>query len=385
MSEYKFFCVHCGQSIAADADCQGTTVNCPACGGAFVAPTCIAPLDPAPTPPRLPSPPNPQLFPATRVSVEKLSILSVILLMIACGIIAFALKGSHLNGLQAEKLTETGLRLLLVAGISAWVVCGSSKERKRYSFIIFLSCILTFALYFAYRVRPAIGKTKEREQAMSREVVANLTDAVQQAASGGVWEVKPTGDVDADALLRSLNAFYQDLFGYINRMEAEIEALHLESAFSLSVLGKQAAIEAEIRKGIESQKIIERYRNGLPQIIESARSKFASLGVSEELKRGAMRGFEKAVSAQAPRLNEMFSLRLRRENAEDNVLRFMLAVFSDYRITEKAILFKTPSNEKKYNELVQAIHDTVKETEAYQQRQLQAIEAAKVQIQKLGE
>lgn len=168
-------------------------------------------------------------------------------------------------------------------------------------------------------------------------------------------------------------------------MEDEIDALHREHVFSLPMLSKQSSIEAEIQKAVESQKIIERYRNGFPALVESARVKYSS---SRKMSPGwerALLDFEKMLSERLPSYQEMFSLRLRRENAESEFLRYMAAVFSDYKVSEKAIGFKTPSNSKRYNELGQAIEDAIKEGDAFRQRQFEAVEAAKAQVQKLAQ
>lgn len=240
------------------------------------------------------------------------------------------------------------------------------------------------ALYFGYVWRGAEKQIKEGEQETSRRMVTNLTEVAEQAAGGSMPRMKPVGNAVFDAALPAMNALSQDLFGYLNRMEDEIDALNREDVFSESALAKESAIASEIRKRLESQNIIERYKKGLPPMIESARTKFTSLRASDDVKRGAVRGFDKAASAQVPKLDEMFLLRLRREKAEADFLRFMLAAFSDYRFAEKVISFKTPANSQRYKGLAQGIQDAIKDAEAFQQRQLRAVEALKTQVEKLA-
>lgn len=39
MSDISFSCVHCGQHLAADSECSGATINCPACSASITIPT----------------------------------------------------------------------------------------------------------------------------------------------------------------------------------------------------------------------------------------------------------------------------------------------------------------------------------------------------------
>lgn len=429
----KLFCPHCGQHIAADSDIQGTSVNCPICDGEFIAPIFNAPSptsepEPPPTtspplsheaPARLtfrdlwapratqaqpepvssamppPQPSAPQSFIVTAkgditrfLSARKLFWFSISLWVVACGAVAFALRGAtfkgNFNDKAVEKLIEAVGRVLIGAGVLAWTFRSASGRRRGYGFLMFSAVCAAAALYFASRFHAEVRHEKPLSQETSQRMVANLTEVAEQAASGGVPKMKPVGNATFDAALPAMNAFSQDFFGYLNRMEDEIDALHREGIFSASALAKESTIASEIRKRVESQNIIERYKKGLSPMIESARARFASLRVTEEVRRGALRGFEKAVSAQVPRLNEMFSLRLQREKVEADFLRFMLATFSDYRFAEKAISFKTPSNAQRYKELVQGIDDAGREATAYQKRQLEAVEGEKAQLQILA-
>ena len=167
-------------------------------------------------------------------------------------------------------------------------------------------------------------------------------------------------------------------------MEDELASLQQEDVCSASVLGKKSSIEAEIGKRVAGQNIIERYRKAFPPMIESARAKFGLLKTSDEVKRGALQGFDNAIRVQVPQLEKMFALRFERENAESNFLRFMLAEFDDYRMIDKSISFKTPSNLMKYKELEQGILNAVEGAQALQKQQSDAVEAAKIEIKKLG-
>lgn len=297
---------------------------------------------------------------------------------------AFTLKGANLNGVVAEKLGEFIGRTLICAGIFTWIVWSASGKRKGYAFLTFSIVCAGGALVFAYYFRVGAEQGRQRAQETSRRMVTNLMEVVQQATSGGVPKIKAAGDAQIDATLEPMNALLKDVYGAINRMETEIAALQQEEAFSLSVLGTKSSIESEVRKRDESQSIIERCQKGVPSMIDAARAQYASLRASEEAKRGALRGFDNAMSVRRPQLDEMFLLRLRREKAESDFLRFMLGAFDDYRVNKESISFSTPSNSKKHQELAQAIQSAVKDAEAFQKRQMDTLEAAKTKIQNLA-
>ena len=242
------------------------------------------------------------------------------------------------------------------------------------------------AFYSAYRLHAPLQHGKPLSQEASQRIVANTAEFFQQAASGGVPKMKPTGEAGIDAAIPAMNAFSQDLFGYLNRMEDEIDALHREDVFSISILSKEAIMTSEIRKAVASQNIIERYKSGFQPMIEAALTKYGKLRTSGESTTGArgLKGIRESVNAQVPRYDEMFSIRLRRQKAELDFLRFMQDAFSDYQFAGKVISFKTPSNKKRYQELVQAIDDAGTAAAELKKRQTEAVEAAKAQIQSLA-
>jgi len=51
MSDFKFNCPHCNQSLEAPADMLGSTIECPACNGSIQLPEPQAPPPPVPKPP----------------------------------------------------------------------------------------------------------------------------------------------------------------------------------------------------------------------------------------------------------------------------------------------------------------------------------------------
>jgi len=298
---------------------------------------------------------------------------------------AFVLKGANLNGLAAEKLGELVGRTVISAGIFAWIVWRVSGKRKGYAFLSFSVICAGSAFVSAHYFRVGVEEGRQPAQERSRRMVTNLMEVVQQATNDDVPRIKAIGDSDIDATLQPLNALFRDVFGSIKRMENEIAALGQEDVFSSSVLSTKSKIESEARKRGESQEIIERCSKRIPSIIESARAQYSSVRASDEAKRGALRGFDSSISLQRRQLEEMFSLRLRREKAESEFLNFMVTVFDDYLLEKESVSFKASANSKKYNELAQSIRDVIDDAAAFQKRQLDAVEAAKAKIRKLAE
>ena len=181
-----------------------------------------------------------------------------------------------------------------------------------------------------------------------------------------------------------MNALSQNISSYLRRMEDEIDALRCDDVFSASVLAKEPAIGSEMSKRVETQKIITGYKLGFEPMIQTVLAKVTSPWASDETMRAATNVIKKAVTTNVSRYDEMFSLRLRRERTDFDFLSFMRSVFGDYQFIEKKLLFKTPTNLHKYKQLAAGIEDAIKAGEAFQQRQFDAVEAAKTQLQKLS-
>ena len=62
------------------------------------------------------------------------------------------------------------------------------------------------------------------------------------------------------------------------------------------------------------------------------------------------------------------------------MLLFLAAVFDDYKLKDNVISFGSTANIKKYDALVKNIEDIEREVEAFNKRQLDAIEAGKRKV-----
>jgi hypothetical protein len=317
-----------------------------------------------------------------RALSEELSALSIFLSLIAVCIVAFSLKGSNLNEVAIEKLTKAIEGVLLAAAGLTWLVCGNSKKLfNRYAFLTFSASCLVGAAFFAYFSNGAV-KESERQDATVRMLGTNALMALEDAKSGKPFNVKSTGDAEIDATLQVVNGFTKEVSTSLESMDDEIDALHKESVFSTKVLGSKTAIEAELAKRLESRVAIQLCSEKLVPLIEATKAKAAALQVSGEISRGAMEGIENGLT-KSP-LKETFSLRMKREMSEFDFLKFLQSNFGEYEMREGEIIFKNPVNAIKYNELAQAIDAATKEATNFQQLQMRAIDAAKVNMQNLA-
>jgi hypothetical protein len=174
-----------------------------------------------------------------------------------------------------------------------------------------------------------------------------------------------------------------DFKGALVRMEAEITEVNPFDVSSITLVTNKSAIESEIRKRIDTEAIIQRYQKDFPRMIDSARQKYGSLNISDDVKKAALRQFEDTLKVQLPTVDEMFSLRLRRQKADSDLLQFLLTEFNGYHATEEAIAFDLPTKQKEYLGLLQNIEIVMKDAEAFQHRQNEKMESAKGKIRQL--
>lgn len=310
-----------------------------------------------------------------------LTLLGSLLMLLALAVAIYALKEVSIKTADAEDLGRIGGQLFILAIILLWTSWTSSRKRLSYAFPLFsLFCLLS-SLVFAFTIQTKKGQ--QSTQALSSRMATNILDALDQASHGGVPVINTSGHKAVDQTLAPLNDLMRELFESLGQMEADLAALKQEEVLSTLVLGNLVKIETELGKRDASQQIIEKQRNQLPLMIESARAKYALLKTTEEAKRGAIRGFEDSVSKQIPRMNQMYLLRIRRERAEAEFLKFMLNSFGDYRFDQEAISFRSDSNVQKYKELAAEIESSIKAAEEFQKKQIGESEAAKAKIRSL--
>ena len=120
-------------------------------------------------------------------------------------------------------------------------------------------------------------------------------------------------------------------------------------------------------------------------MIESARKRYGSLNITDDVRKGALKGFENSMKVQGPAVDAMFSLRLLREKAELDLLRFLSDEFNGYDFVNEQITFRISAKQEEYSRLRKALETVVKESEAFQQRQFEATDAVKQQLNKLAQ
>ena len=309
------------------------------------------------------------------------------LLLLSFGVMCFVLKDANLNNPQAvEKLTEAIGRILIGGGILGWIAWSGSGKRKGYGFFTFsLVCVvMTFICAYYFRIGAEKGKQNQKES--NRQWAASLNDFAQQATNEeAIKQVKSTGDADMDAVIKASVELRNNFLEALTKMEAEIAELNQLDVLSPLVVTNKSAIESEVGKRNETMAIIQRYQRNVPAMIEAGRQRFASLSTSANVENGALRGFENSMKVQRPALDAMFGLRLIREKAELDLLRFLSHDFNGYNFVNQQIIFGDSAKRAEYGRLCNALETVIKEAEAFQRRQVEATEAAKTQLKKLAE
>jgi hypothetical protein len=327
----------------------------------------------------------PKLAKAPLLTVRRMHVVSIVLLVLSCTAMGFTLNGAN-NPLAVQKLTEIFGRIFICAGIFGWLAWGAGGKRKGFGLLIFSSVCTIMTFYSSYYFVTGVKEGKQHQRESNRQIAASLNDLLQQATNEGtVKRVKSSGDAEMDASMQPLVELLNDLQAALGKMEAEVKELNQLNVFSPLVVTNKSAIELQVRKREGSQAIIQKYQRDFPVIIESARRRYASLSTTEDFKKAALQGFDNSMKVQVPAVNEMFNLRLRREKAEFDLLRFLSTEFNNYNLFNGEIVFALTAHQQEYSRLRKAIETAKKEAEAFQSRQIEATEAAKGQIDKLAE
>jgi hypothetical protein len=148
-------------------------------------------------------------------------------------------------------------------------------------------------------------------------------------------------------------------------------------------LSTKTGLEAEARKRIESQRIIEKYRNGLlPHAIDAFRQKAATYNIPDKQKQDIMRGFEAARPTFSHQSETMCNLLEKKERTELDFLNFMASAYNEYELKDGKIFFHSATVRQRYPELAKSVEDTAKDIAAFRKEQL---EKANSNIQKLSQ
>ena len=299
--------------------------------------------------------------------------------------IAMVLQGGNINEKAVEKLTELIGRILIVAGIFAWMARKRGKGYALLTFSVFCSCgVAIFAYYFHVGRETA----KERDKQWAENSLGFYTNAkafVQNGGTGSVPEIKLIGDPGYDAISQFMKELVSGMGGMFGRMNDEIDALGKRDVFDYSVLGSKEVLQEEVKKRTDSLKALEKYRNGLVPIIEECKSKVGTPGLTEEQRLGILQGIESSLQSLAPKYDNVLNARATREKADRDFLQFMIAAFDDYELKGGKILFGNDANSAKYKELGKGVTDAANEMEALVKKFLSDAEAGKTKIREIGD
>jgi hypothetical protein len=98
-----------------------------------------------------------------------------------------------------------------------------------------------------------------------------------------------------DVVGRSMDDLVQEFAAAGNGMIGQLSALDEKDVFEPYVLSNKTILEAEARKRIEGQRIIEKFRNDLPHTLYAIGQKAASYNISDEQKQALMSGLKRRV------------------------------------------------------------------------------------------
>lgn len=249
---------------------------------------------------------------------------------------------------------------LLLAGIGAWLVFSYSAKRPKRALLILSVGWLLVVAAAVYTVQ----KSAETNKQLANSMRAFANDAQHYMEEGGVGTpptFKPTGNATVDLFGRFMNDFYQEVGSVSAGMNRELNALDEKDVFDTSVLINKASLETEVRKRIQGQRIIEKYRKDLPLAFDAFRQRIASYNIPDEQKQNAMAAFENLRPDFSHRSEKIFNLLGNKEKTEFGLLYFMANSFNEYELKNGKLSFHSGMTRQRYVELVKTIDDTAKD------------------------
>jgi hypothetical protein len=275
------------------------------------------------------------------------------------------------------------LNLLLVA-IGVWLVVNSEGKRSKWptrALILFVGLLL-FAVGVAYYLQKQKEESNKKFGNALRAFANDVQRYSEEGGTGSLPTVKPTGDATNDLGGRVINDIFQEIASVSAGMNKELNGLEEKNVFETSVLTNKTSLEAEARKRIESERIIEKCRSDLPHAIDAVRQKAVSYNISDEQKQALMRALEEFRPNFSHQSETMFNLREKKEKTEVDFLYFMAGAYNEYELKGGKLLFRSAEARQKYNQLAKTIENTAKDYEAFRKEQLQK---ANSNIQKLSQ
>jgi hypothetical protein len=215
-----------------------------------------------------------------------------------------------------------------------------------------------------------------------RKAAVTLNDLAQQLQSGGpARQIPSTGNAEMDAILQIVVDSSNQMRADTEKMDTEIA--QLQEIDLLAVVTNKTAIKAELGKRTTAQRIIQKHKQDAAAIVESARQRYLAARIPEAVKQEALRTLGKDGPVQA-RLDESHSLRIRRQQAESELLQFMYTEFGHFWLANGKVSFATAANPAQYNRLLQRLQEVSDEAEAFDRRQSEMLEAMPAQVRELA-
>ena len=284
---------------------------------------------------------------------------------------------ANLNGNAAEKLGEALGRILICAGIFAWL---SRKGGKGSALFVFsLICALGVA-YFAYHFQVGRHTARERNKQWAENTLDFYTNALEFMERGGTGsapDVKLTGNPVNDAVSQMLQGLMSSMAKTFGRMNEDIDSLGKRDVFGDSVLGSRQILQQEIKKRSEALVVLEKYRSAIATIKEECKSNIAAPGLTEADRQGMIRGMENSFQTLSPKYDSVLNTRSSVETADRSFLQFLVGAFDDYRLKDGKIVFGNDTNIAKYKVLAKAVTDANVELESLVKRFLSESETGK--------
>jgi curved DNA-binding protein CbpA len=167
-----------------------------------------------------------------------------------------------------------------------------------------------------------------------------------------------------DVVGRGMDDLVQEFTAANNGMMGQLRALDEREVLAPDVLSNKTILEAEARKRIEAQRIIEKFRNDLPYALDAVRQKAASYNISDEQKQALMSGFEKARPHLSLQIETICNLWEKRERSELDFLHFMASAYNKYELKDGKVFFRSATSGQRYSEFVKSFENSDKEIDA---------------------
>ena len=215
-------------------------------------------------------------------------------------------------------------------------------------------------------------------QESRRKTEATLNDYLQQAKSGApVGQIRSTGNPQWDAAFRVIVDLNNDVTTLLAKVDADLTQINEECASS--VFQHKAAMKLEMDKRAAAQRVIQKARDEVSTMIDSAQQRLAGLPLDRNMKQETLGNFEPGGTARM-KYDELLSLALAREKAEFDLLQFMSSEFGRYRLLNGDASFSASSKQEEYTRLSQRVEDALAGIDDYERRRNELLEATPEQV-----